>query len=156
LGDLKVAMDGPTEIGETPLEHPPYSPELGLLAFQTKVKTACSTIFLKLAANGPQHVSRSGWSVVRSSSPAKGDISKKRPSLHPHKVPTRSNKVSPRTLQTALVHTKFWSENTKGRDHSEYLSVDGKIILEGMLRKYGYKLWTGFMWLRLGPIGGLL
>jgi len=26
------------------------------------------------------------------------------------------------------MHTKFWSENPKGRDHSEYLAVDGKII----------------------------
>jgi hypothetical protein len=47
--------------------------------------------------------SRSGWSVIRSASLAKGGISKKRPSLHLHKVPTRNNKVSPRTLQTALV-----------------------------------------------------
>jgi hypothetical protein len=47
--------------------------------------------------------SRSGWSVVRSASLAKESTSKKRPSPHLHKVPTRSNKVSPRTLQTALV-----------------------------------------------------
>jgi hypothetical protein len=49
-------------------------------------------------------LSRSGWSVARSASLAKGDTSKKRPSQHLHQVPTRSNKVSPRTLQTALVH----------------------------------------------------
>jgi hypothetical protein len=48
--------------------------------------------------------SRSGWSVVRNASRAKGGTSKKRPSPHLHKVPTRSSKVSPRTLQTALVH----------------------------------------------------
>jgi hypothetical protein len=47
--------------------------------------------------------SRSGWSVVRSASLVKGVTSKKRPSPHLHKVPTRSNKLSPRTLQTALV-----------------------------------------------------
>jgi hypothetical protein len=47
--------------------------------------------------------SRSGWSVVRSASLAKGGTSKTRPSSHLHKVPTRSNKASPRTLQTALV-----------------------------------------------------
>jgi hypothetical protein len=47
--------------------------------------------------------SRSGWSVVRNASLAKGGTSKKRPSPHLHKVLTRSNKVSPRTLQTALV-----------------------------------------------------
>jgi hypothetical protein len=38
---------------------------------------------------------RSGWSVVRSASLAKGGISKKRPSPHLHKAPTRSNNVSP-------------------------------------------------------------
>jgi hypothetical protein len=47
--------------------------------------------------------SRSGWSVVRSAWLAKGGISKKIQSPHLHKVPTRSNKVSPRSLQTALV-----------------------------------------------------
>jgi hypothetical protein len=52
----------------------------------SKWSTVCSTF------------SRSGWSVVRSASLAKGGASKKRPSPHLHKVPTRSNKVSPRTL----------------------------------------------------------
>jgi hypothetical protein len=47
--------------------------------------------------------SRSGWSVVRSASVAKGSTSKKRPSQNLHEVPTRSNKVSPGTLQTTLV-----------------------------------------------------
>jgi hypothetical protein len=47
--------------------------------------------------------SRSGWSVVRSASLAKEGTSKKRPSPHLHKVSTRSNKISPRTLRTALV-----------------------------------------------------
>jgi hypothetical protein len=47
--------------------------------------------------------SRSGWSVVRSGSLAKGCISKKRPSPNLHKVPNRSNKLSPRTLQMALI-----------------------------------------------------
>jgi hypothetical protein len=49
-------------------------------------------------------VSRSGWIVVRDASLAKGRTSKKRPSPHLHKVPTRSNKVSPRTFQTVLVY----------------------------------------------------
>jgi hypothetical protein len=47
--------------------------------------------------------SKSGWNAVRSASLAKGGTSKKRPSPHLHKVPTRSSKVSPRTLQTTLV-----------------------------------------------------
>jgi hypothetical protein len=54
-------------------------------------QTVCSTI------------SRSGWSVIRSASLAKGRTSKNGPSQHLHKVQTRSNKVSPRTLQTDLV-----------------------------------------------------
>jgi hypothetical protein len=49
--------------------------------------------------------SRSGWSVVRIASLAKGGTLKNKPSPHLHKVPTRSDKVSPRTLQTALVFT---------------------------------------------------
>jgi hypothetical protein len=53
----------------------------------------------------------SGWSVVRSASLAKGGTSKQRSSPHLHKIPTRSNKVSPRTFQTALVFDeehKLW------------------------------------------------
>jgi hypothetical protein len=42
--------------------------------------------------------SRSGWRVVRSALFAKGGTLKNRPSLHLHKVPTQSNKVSPQTL----------------------------------------------------------
>jgi hypothetical protein len=33
------------------------------------------------------------------------------------------------------MHTVFWSENLKGRDHSEDLRVDGRIILERILEK---------------------
>jgi hypothetical protein len=54
-------------------------------------QTACSTF------------SRSGWSVVRSASLAKGGTSKKNPSPRLHNVPTRSNKVNPWTFQMALV-----------------------------------------------------
>jgi hypothetical protein len=57
----------------------------------SKWSTVCSTF------------SRSGWSVVRNASLAKGGTSKKRPSPHLHKAPTGSKNVSPRTLQTALV-----------------------------------------------------
>jgi hypothetical protein len=34
----------------------------------------------------------------------------------------------------------FWSENLKGRDHSEALGVDGKIS-ESILGKLGRKVW---------------
>jgi hypothetical protein len=59
-----MARDALTEIGGTPLEHPPYSLDLApcdFLAFPTRkgsseVKTACFITLLKLAANGLQHV----------------------------------------------------------------------------------------------------
>jgi hypothetical protein len=64
----------------------------------SKWSTVCSTF------------PRSGWSSVRSSSLDKGGTSKKRPSLHLHKVPTSSNKVIPRTFQTGLIHV--WRDMT--------------------------------------------
>jgi hypothetical protein len=47
--------------------------------------------------------SRSGWGVIRNALFAKGGTSKKRLSLHLHNVQTQSNKVSPQTLQIALI-----------------------------------------------------
>jgi hypothetical protein len=45
------------------------------------------------------------------------------------------------------MNTIFPLENLKGRDNSEDLGVDGR-ILEWILRKLGEKLWTGCIWLR--------
>jgi hypothetical protein len=59
----------------------------------SKQSTVCSTF------------SRSGWSVVRSASFAKGGASKKRPSPHLYKVPTRSSKASPRTFEWPSMYT---------------------------------------------------
>jgi hypothetical protein len=42
------------------------------------------------------------------------------------------------------MHTKSRVESMKGRDHSEDLGVEGKIILECILGKWGGKVWTGF------------
>jgi hypothetical protein len=54
------------------------------------------------------------------------------------------------------MHTLFLSENFKGRYHSEELGVHGRIILEWILGKYGGKVWTGCIWLRIGTNGRLL
>jgi hypothetical protein len=53
------------------------------------------------------------------------------------------------------MHTIFYLENLKGRDHLEDLGVDGK-ILEWILGKWGGKMWTGCIWLRTGNNGGPL
>jgi len=50
--------------------------------------------------------------------------------------------------------TKSWLENLKGRDHLEVIGVDEKIILEWIFGKWGCKLWTGFMWLKIGSVTG--
>jgi hypothetical protein len=47
------------------------------------------------------------------------------------------------------MHTKFWLERLKGRDHSE--DVDGRIISKWILRKQGG---TGFISIRYGPVTG--
>jgi hypothetical protein len=52
------------------------------------------------------------------------------------------------------MHVQFWSENLDGRDYSEDLGVDGKVILQRVLRKYGRNVWTGFTWLKIGTSGG--
>jgi hypothetical protein len=51
--------------------------------------------------------------------------------------------------------TKFRSENLKGKDHSDDLGVGGKIILVWILEKYVAKVFTAFIRLRIGTIGGL-
>jgi hypothetical protein len=47
----------------------------------------------------------------------------------------------------------FWLETLKGRDHSEDLGINRRIIL-WILRKYGGKMWTGCIWLGKGLVAG--
>jgi hypothetical protein len=54
------------------------------------------------------------------------------------------------------VHTKFWSVNPNGRDHSEDLGVDERITLKWMLKKQSGRVLTGCIWLRIGTSCGLL
>jgi len=42
------------------------------------------------------------------------------------------------------------------RNSLEDLGVDGRIILEWILGKWGVWMWTGFIWLGIGTSGGLL
>jgi hypothetical protein len=50
---------------------------------------------------------------------------------------------------------RMWQVNLKGRNRSEQLGVNARIILEWILEKYSVKLWTRFIWLRIGTVGGL-
>jgi hypothetical protein len=47
-----------------------------------------------------------------------------------------------------------WSESLKGTDDSEDLSVGGRVMSEWISGKQGGKVWTGFIWLRIGTNGG--
>jgi hypothetical protein len=103
----------------------------------SKWSTVCSTF------------SRSGWSVVRSASLAKGGTSKKRPSLYLHKVPTRSNKVRPRTFHTSRVcntlsdykYCVFFSEYLEQRNTCE----QSRAIGLGFSRRWKFRCWSGFL-----------
>jgi hypothetical protein len=48
------------------------------------------------------------------------------------------------------IHTEFWLENLRERDHLDDLGLDGKTVLLQILEKSFGKVWTGFMWLRVG------
>jgi hypothetical protein len=44
----------------------------------------------------------------------------------------------------------------EGKYHSEDLGIDGKIILECTLGKWGGRVWIGSIWLRIGTSDGVL
>jgi len=46
--------------------------------------------------------------------------------------------------------------NLRERVHLEDPSVDGRIILRRIFRKWDVGAWTGFIWLRIGTGGGNL
>jgi hypothetical protein len=52
------------------------------------------------------------------------------------------------------VHTGFWWGNLKGRNHSENLGVDGRIILKWVFKTWDGEAWTGLIWLNIETVGG--
>jgi hypothetical protein len=54
------------------------------------------------------------------------------------------------------MHIIFWLEILKRKDHVEDLGFTSDHNIEWMLGKYGGKVWTGCIWLRIGTSGGLL
>jgi hypothetical protein len=65
--------------------------------------------------------------------------------------------------RTCIIHggvekcvQNFGLRNLNRRDDPEDLSIDGRIILESILKKYDGRVWAGLIWLRIVTIGGLL
>jgi hypothetical protein len=54
------------------------------------------------------------------------------------------------------MHTGFWWEGQKERDHYEDLDISGSIILKWILERQDGVVWTGLIWLSIGTSGGLL
>jgi hypothetical protein len=50
----------------------------------------------------------------------------------------------------------FWWGNLRERDHGGDPTVDGRIILGWIFRKWDVGVWTGLGWLRIERDGGLL
>jgi hypothetical protein len=52
--------------------------------------------------------------------------------------------------------TGLWWKNMKKEDRLKNLDMDGRRLLKLILKKYGGRLWSEFIWLRIGMIGGLM
>jgi hypothetical protein len=50
----------------------------------------------------------------------------------------------------------FWWESPKEKDHLEDQGVDGRIGSKWTLGRLVGGVWSGFTWLRIGIVGGLL
>jgi hypothetical protein len=79
---------------------------------------------------------RSGWSVVSSALLAKGGTSKKRLSMHHHKVPIWSNKVSPRTFQMVLVYIYMGQEERNG--NVRYYNFSLIVVIRCQQKEWDY------------------
>jgi hypothetical protein len=54
------------------------------------------------------------------------------------------------------VHTGFWREDLREKDHLKDPRIDGRKILKWIFGKWdGGGAWTGSIWLKIGTGGGL-
>jgi hypothetical protein len=51
---------------------------------------------------------------------------------------------------------RFLVGKPEGKNHLEDQGVDGRIGLDWILGRFAVGMWSGFTWLRIGTVGGLL
>jgi uncharacterized membrane protein len=54
------------------------------------------------------------------------------------------------------MRTKFWLEKPDWKSPLGRLGVERRAILKWIFRKYGWWVWTGFIWLKIGTADGIL
>jgi hypothetical protein len=59
-------------------------------------------------------------------------------------------------MQRRVMHTGYWWESQKERDHLENKDVGELILLKWVLERLDGMVWIGLIWLRIGTSGGLL
>jgi hypothetical protein len=59
------------------------------------------------------------------------------------------------TYKTSKAHMKFWLENLKERNHLKDLAIDWE-KMKLISKKHGYRVWTGYIWFRVGTGGTLV
>jgi hypothetical protein len=57
---------------------------------------------------------------------------------------------------TEQVYNGYCRRDLRKRKHLENLDVDGRIILNWILKKWIREAWTGLLWLRTRKVGGHL
>jgi hypothetical protein len=60
------------------------------------------------------------------------------------------------TLDRGETCTGFWWESPKEKDQLKDQGVDGRMGLEWIIGRLVRGVWSGFTWLRIGTVGGLL
>jgi hypothetical protein len=54
------------------------------------------------------------------------------------------------------MHTEYWWENQKGKDHYKNQDICRRIILKWILPQKDGVVWAGLIWFGIGTGGGLL